>query len=378
MKRIVVKSDFPLVEELREINEEISLEDLKKTLASTAGIEERTFEEYTVYAISFGKDVIHILPSNPNDVKNIGQCIPNNSTVYLVAPAGIKPLKKFQRKKKEQEEVKKEKTEIQTEEDLKFRGITEENCLAWLLAAKRREETDRYSLVLEFIDTMISKLLKTSKFLKLPKNIILDIVSRNSLIVDEFKLFKAIVAWAENRAKRINQLHQTEKNVKENTAKKKIPPQKLSKIIKPLLKFVRFPLMHAKDIISYIRPLGFLSSDEIRDLFAYTVLQREIDTAKMDDDFNNKLYKKQVKYSELLKNKDTLKEFQFNSRDGKFVIVWLHQNDFEYQIFETSFEARKKFKMFSTKVNRILILQHTIVESCCSSKDWEKKIDSIF
>jgi len=102
---IIVKSNYPPVEVFQKIPGSISLKDLKKLLVSATSIDQNDIESYVIYVVSFGKDVVELSTlMNTLDVQSVSKCIPNNSILYLAAPAGIKPMKKFVRKKAEGEE----------------------------------------------------------------------------------------------------------------------------------------------------------------------------------------------------------------------------------------------------------------------------------
>lgn len=373
---IIVKCNFPAKEMLVEIEKNISLPALKGMLALKIGIEKQILELYTIYAIPFGQDAIDISSYNAKKGEKIGHHISSNSTVYLAAPAGVRPITKFARKKEEEKEDEKKtvkkKKDINENKTSKFRGITNENCLVWLQASKRRGETEKYETVLEFVDEAITKLFKTINFRRLPKSVLLDLVKRNSLIVNEMELFRAIISWAETRARQILQLkYQEKKEMDKNKIKVKISPQRLKKLLTPFLPFIRFPIMQTREIISIIYPMNLLSQEQIRDLCSFCTIRDEVENSESK---NTVLFKKKQAYLDVLSKKNTLKEFIFTHRNGMHVVLWHWDRDYKYELCKTAREAKAIMQSLPGGASRAWYTPYFKVSKkwFCNST-WEKK-----
>lgn len=313
--------------------------------------------------------------------KKIGHHISSNSTVYLAAPAGVRPITKFARKKEEEKEDEKKtvkkKKDINENKTSKFRGITNENCLVWLQASKRRGETEKYETVLEFVDEAITKLFKTINFRRLPKSVLLDLVKRNSLIVNEMELFRAIISWAETRARQILQLkYQEKKEMDKNKIKVKISPQRLKKLLTPFLPFIRFPIMQTREIISIIYPMNLLSQEQIRDLCSFCTIRDEVENSESK---NTVLFKKKQAYLDVLSKKNTLKEFIFTHRNGMHVVLWHWDRDYKYELCKTAREAKAIMQSLPGGASRAWYTPYFKVSKkwFCNST-WEKNITTFY
>lgn len=218
---------------------------------------------------------------------------------------------------------------------------------------------------------------KTVSFRKLPKSVLLDLVKRDSLVVDEMELFQVVISWAETRARQILQLkYQEQKEKNKNKIREKISPQRLKKILDPFLPFIRFPIMQTRDIISIIYPMNLFSKQQIRDLCSFCTIRNEVENSANKKD---NLFKKKKAYLDVLSRKDTLKEFTFKRRNGMHVVVWHWSNDFQYELCKTAREANAIMQSLPSGATRVWYTPYfKLSKKWFYNKDWEKKITTFY
>jgi len=364
-KKALLICNFPKKKMALDIDEGISGTELLKRLVSATEVEQKILELYVFYVVSYGKDVAII---SLKDTENIEKLIPNNSVMYLSAPCEMLPRRKFVRRTNQEE--KEEKEEKKEKIKSRFFGITLENCLTLLkIRKKRKEDIKSYQATLDFVDPIMMQLLNTTKFKKLPKSVLLDLLKRDTLIVNEFSLFEAVLSWAKTRARLILKLrYQQKKEVNKDKIKKKISIQSLSKILAPLLPYIRFPTLSTHQIIGKIHPLNILSNEQIRDLCTYASLVNEIQES------NDKL-----KYAKVISEKNTINRFTFTPRMGLYIVLSINNGYKVFDVYEKAYDAKCKFESISGNTPVVLYSPYSkILSKSTAVKSRMKSIQNFY
>jgi len=108
------------------------------------------------------------------------------------------------------------------------------------------------SFGLKFISEHIQNLIKKPSFLKLSEDRLLNIVKCESLHIDEFTLFEAVLAWADAKI---------QESIVEGLTRKQL--------LRDIVHHIRFPLMDLPTIAKIVTPTGILSPEQLVEIFAY-------------------------------------------------------------------------------------------------------------
>ena len=118
---------------------------------------------------------------------------------------------------------------------------------AWELNHKRLEK-----ICWEVIDYNMKEIFDDDTFSELSHELLLEVVKRSSLRIDELSLFKAVDRWATKRC--------VDETKAVNGANKR------SVLGGDLLESVRFPVMSSQEFADVVIPSDILSKDEIIDV----------------------------------------------------------------------------------------------------------------
>jgi hypothetical protein len=227
-----VVSQWPVKEAQIEIKKGQNVGDVKKAAAAALGLTE---EGYQWAQVEFGKDVIHWNNKKDADPQDLAEL----SMLYALAPPTVLPKRT----------LKKEEASAGGDDvDEKFKGITKDNI--WKKIAKGNPP----KVLLEYFDVYAESLLEHKMFVKLPRPVIIGLLSRDTLAVPEAKVLEAVMAWGKHALKRSKQAD---------------TPENLKQILDGVIKVVRFTTMATEDIASKVAPIGILDQDQILELFTF-------------------------------------------------------------------------------------------------------------
>jgi len=221
-----------------------SIEQLKKLAAETLSVD---VSVASFALVSQGRDVLALSGSNP-DVKDqsvaIAKVITDAPIVILaITFPNTKPIRRRQPKV--------EASEVAAAGDSKdkFAGLTPENALSQLDAAKDKKKRD---VILSYIDMYTNKILETKTATKVSKAGLAAILERDGLTSKEGELFDWVIKWG-----------------KAQSSAAASDAKELAKATADVIGLVRFPLMTTKEVAMKVSPLGVLSVQQQLELFSY-------------------------------------------------------------------------------------------------------------
>ena len=128
------------------------------------------------------------------------------------------------------------------------------NVLAVLNEAKRFSEARLVSQCWLVVDEQASEVVKSQPFATLDRELLSEVVERDSLVVTEVDLFQAVNRWAEEECHR--------RGLEGNGKEKR-------EVLGPVLELIRFPLMTEKKFTGIVLLTKLLDIDEISDMFRF-------------------------------------------------------------------------------------------------------------
>ena len=128
------------------------------------------------------------------------------------------------------------------------------NVLAVLTEAKRFSEARLVSQCWLVVDEQASEVVKSQPFATLDRELLSEVVERDSLVVTEVDLFQAVNRWAVEKCHRRGL---------EGSGKEK------REVLGPVLELIRFPLMTMKEFAGVVLLTKLLDIEEISDIFRF-------------------------------------------------------------------------------------------------------------
>ena len=128
------------------------------------------------------------------------------------------------------------------------------NVLAVLPEAKRFSEARLVSQCWLVVDEQASEAVKSQSFATLDRELLSEVVERDSLVVTEVDLFQAVNRWA------VKECH---RRGLEGSGKEK------REVLGPILELIRFPLMTEKEFAGVVLVSKLLDLDEVTDLVRF-------------------------------------------------------------------------------------------------------------
>eukprot|EP00808_Paulinella_micropora_P022905 g81418.t1 len=250
--KMMAKSDYPLGQAIFELKAGSSVRELKTKATSTLGLQASS---YSFYSVNYLHDVIPLGDDLDEDLSVEEAGIEDRATVFLVASVEIRPAR----------------AKPLTEEELKenrYAGLTPGNVLTYI----RKHKGKRRAVALEFADIHMSKILKSKHaFNAMEEKPLINLISRNTLNVNETKLFEAVVEWGKAELKRRKQKMQEEggEAKSDEPAPAGSEQEQLRVVLKDALPHIRFPTMDTGDIATVVAPSGLLPEDVVLQLFTY-------------------------------------------------------------------------------------------------------------
>eukprot|EP00457_Paulinella_chromatophora_P008957 gb/GEZN01009007.1/.p1 GENE.gb/GEZN01009007.1/~~gb/GEZN01009007.1/.p1 ORF type:complete len:454 (-),score=11.94 gb/GEZN01009007.1/:6-1343(-) len=239
---VEIKSDYPSKEIVITLLPTVSVLDLLQLASDKLGVKQGN---YVFLAVNFMEDAFFLdLPTFHLPLIEAG--IKNKTVVFFRAGVDFRPpARKLLR-------------QTQGEDGCdKYHGINLSNVL--LLAnskSKRKKHLRSRELAFEYLDIHCDAVVGTSKWKAISAELMSEILKRDTLSIQESKLFEALLAWGHAECKR-----QTEEKAT------------LPLVLKDLLPFIRFPTMRTEDIALTVTPAGVLEPDQI--LYLYTYLGQQ-------------------------------------------------------------------------------------------------------
>jgi len=244
MSRLYVRVDYPAKDAVIKVEEKATLADLKGLVAKTFEIKPETAKRYFYFAVAYKTDISELGKGSSGDDEGLAsQGVKEGTTILVRAPADIKPIKR--RAKKDKDEKKDEKSAVSVD---RYKGLSLKNVL------KKLGDKKAGKLALEYLEIYASKVVKQKDFLKISKDLLIQIAKSDTLNIKEVDLFDAVIEWGKNDLKN----SKTEDNV-----------DNLKKVLADVLVHVRFPCMTTTDVAVKVANSGLLESDQILDLFTY-------------------------------------------------------------------------------------------------------------
>jgi len=109
-------------------------------------------------------------------------------------------------------------------------------------------------MLLKFVDERAEEVLVAPGFGKLPEELVIKIVERETLDAEEIVLFEAVVAWGKAQAAE---------------EKKEVTPDYLKTRLKALLPLIRFPCMSSEQIAIKVAPTEVLEGGKLLALYTH-------------------------------------------------------------------------------------------------------------
>ena len=128
------------------------------------------------------------------------------------------------------------------------------NVLAVLNEAKRFSEARLVSQCWLVVDEQASEVVKSQPFATLDRELLSEVVERDSLVVTEVDLFQAVNRWAVEECQR--------RGLEGNGKEKR-------EVLGPVLELIRFPLMTMKEFAGIVLLTKLLDLDEVSDMFRF-------------------------------------------------------------------------------------------------------------
>jgi len=129
--------------------------------------------------------------------------------------------------------------------------MTEDRIWAVLETAKPADKKD----LLEWLDKRAQKAIESKNFLKVPAKVLVEVLKRDSLRINEGKAFIPILAWLKAHCKNPDD------------------KEEIKKVGAEIIPLIRFPTMSTTDIASKIVPLGILEQADVLELFTYLAIR---------------------------------------------------------------------------------------------------------
>jgi len=117
-------------------------------------------------------------------------------------------------------------------------------------------------LILKFIDENAADVYKSKSFYKLSERRLLQLISRDTLELEEAKVIEAVYQWAKYQCK-----EQELKETKDN----------LATICKDVIVAVRIPTISLEELALVVTPMGILDSAMLNNLFRYIAFKEQDD-----------------------------------------------------------------------------------------------------
>ena len=121
--------------------------------------------------------------------------------------------------------------------------------------AVKFEEEALQATCWKIIDFHAELIMESDAFLDLDRDLLVAMLKRDSLRVDEIELFRSLNRWAQRKC--------------EERRKKQTGKNKKAVIGKELLRLVRFPVMQQEDFAEEVLPENLLTKNEIIDVFKH-------------------------------------------------------------------------------------------------------------
>jgi len=128
---------------------------------------------------------------------------------------------------------------------------------------------------LEFIAENIEELLGSESFLTLPRPQLRLLLECDTLEVDEILLFTSLLKWGEVQLKLSPKKDKKDEKSEKNS--------ELKSVLGELLSLIRFPTMTMEEIAGQVAPSGYLSEQQLLDIFKYKAMsETNRDDTKLD------------------------------------------------------------------------------------------------
>lgn len=128
------------------------------------------------------------------------------------------------------------------------------NVLAVLPEALRFSESQLVSKCWLIVDEQAREVVKSQAFVLLDRELLSEVVKRDSLVINEIELFQAVNRWAVRECKRLT----LEGGWKEKR-----------EVLGPVLELIRFPLMTEKEFAGVVLLSKLLDLDEVTDMIRF-------------------------------------------------------------------------------------------------------------
>ena len=128
------------------------------------------------------------------------------------------------------------------------------NVFAVLPQAKKFDETELTEQCWQIVDTKASEALKTKSFSRIDKELLCEVIKRDSLSIKEMEIFKATDTWATYECRR--------RGVEANGSNKR-------EIMGSALELIRFPLLGQKEFADTVLSTNVLQTDQIVAMFRH-------------------------------------------------------------------------------------------------------------
>jgi hypothetical protein len=143
--------------------------------------------------------------------------------------------------------------------------INPENVATALHESSMMREHWLINECLKFIDQNASTVVESDAFLDLSEEDVLTIIQRDSVVLDEIDLFRAVIRWG--KAQQVNRSHFEPEN--------KIPD--LPVILKNVLPHIRLAQISPKDLIRIIKPTNVFPLETLFHVMSYHAAPEDVD-----------------------------------------------------------------------------------------------------
>lgn len=125
------------------------------------------------------------------------------------------------------------------------------NALTMLEASIQLEAGDLMEECWTILDSRTKECIESSSSISISESTMELLLARDSLNIKEITLFHFLIKWAKSRRK--------ENSIQENDQE-----EYWKTLVKPFLKYIRFPLMSSKELIREVKPCGVLLGTDLQ------------------------------------------------------------------------------------------------------------------
>mmetsp|Transcript_16301 Transcript_16301/g.20909 ORF Transcript_16301/g.20909 Transcript_16301/m.20909 type:complete len:563 (-) Transcript_16301:732-2420(-) len=137
-----------------------------------------------------------------------------------------------------------------------------------------------YDKCIEFIEGNAAQVFDSTYFLDLPESVLIDLVKKDRLSIQEMSLFKALLKWGKHQCSLEDNDDNEDEEENPNYSTVAVSPQTrvLRHYLRNLIQHVRLPLIGATDLVRVVKPSEVIPSHLYLKAMEYLAAPEEVDT----------------------------------------------------------------------------------------------------